>query len=505
MSCVVEYLSLACTGTGQATFYNSREEQVAALEALHGRMLAEQRETYGLSALLPINDRNRQLVLANLLAAPQGRVDPDLEWRVVMAIAEQLPFNRLLDGFLALEANNARVRRLGRWIWERADAYRVIKYREKLRRVLRHCHIAEGDDPAKAELHRWAFGRVRKASDVLHCELLDARLRAVHDPEALYTLPFDVARDLAVSQHKLDVKAFTEAYAERGRLTRKEGLRAAARADVAVDFRRYNLLELLQHRFRQPETAEGMADALEAAARKAAAGLRLPGKVALVVDNSASALGSGERLYQPIAAIEAAVRMYLAVPGTEVRVFTSGPAFAGVSGATVRDNAAPMPRDAALRAEGASDLATPLAAALAWRPRAIVILSDGYENAPAGGVARLLQLPVVRASGIAMVHLAPVVAAESGGVRRLAPELPSYGFAQPEQIALMAMLAAARHDPSVLTSFFDAVGRALKGGDVHVARALAGFRRLPGAVGGEHDGAAADQPGAGAAADRQPA
>lgn len=242
------------------------------------------------------------------------------------------------------------------------------------------------------------------------------------------------------------------------------------------------------HRFRHPESAAAMAEALDAAARKAAAGLRLPGKVALVVDNSASALGSGERLYQPIAAIEAAMRMYLAVPHTQVRVFTAGPAFEG-----------------ALRAEGPSDLATPFAAALAWRPRAVVFLSDGYENAPAGGVARLLQLPVVREAGVALVHLAPVAAAESGSVRRLAAEIPSYGFAQPEQIALVALLAAARHDPTVLTAFFGAVDHALKGGEIHVARALAGFRRLPGAAGGEHDGAAAGQHDARAAADRQPA
>lgn len=316
MNLLPEYLSFACTGTGQATFYNTKQEQEAALSQLHMAALAENRRIYSLSALLPINDRSKQLVVLNLLKHGKQRQDSELEWQLIQAVAQILPFNRTLNLFAELQQqgiNNARTRRLGNWLWQRyGNAFRVIKYRSKFRTMLRHCHVPEGSHPAKAELHRWVFGKLNQPALVQHNQLLATRLVALHDYEAVFALPFDIARDIAVCQHQRLASEFTQEFAKRGKLTRKEQLRAQSTAGVEVDYRKFSLLELLRHLYQHPMEWEQIAPVLNEKARQLAGKLYLPNKVALVIDNSQSAVGSVERLYHPLAVIEAIARICLA-------------------------------------------------------------------------------------------------------------------------------------------------------------------------------------------------
>ena len=262
---LVDYLTLACTGTGQATFYNAAEDQEQALESAHAELLKSDRRIYGLTAALPVNDRSRQLVLRNLLGSGKGCTDGHLEGQIVGMVARELPFNRVLNLLGELKerkVNNARTRGLGRRVWGQVDAYRAIKYRDKVRAVLRHCHIPEGDDPARAELHRWVFGKLTRADEVAHNPKLASRLRAGSDYGALFDLPFDIARDIAVASHGKKPDEFEREFTAAGKaeaetpgaaVTRKESLRARSHTgDTAVDFRRFSLQELLLHAHRNP-------------------------------------------------------------------------------------------------------------------------------------------------------------------------------------------------------------------------------------------------------------
>lgn len=475
MNLLLEYLSFACTGTGQATFYNTKQEQEAALSRLHTAALAENRRIYALSALLPVNDRSKQLVLLNLLIAGRQRQDAELEWQIIQAVAQTLPFNRILNLFVEMQqlgVNNARTRRLGKWLWNRyGDAYRAIKYRSKFRALLRHCHIPEGSNPSIAELHRWLFGKLSQADQVQHNPLLAARLAASHDYEAVFALPFDIARDIAVCQHKRKPDEFTQEFANRGKLTLREQLRAQSTAGVEVDYRKFSLLQLLRHLYQHPLEWESIAPVLDEKAQQLAEQLRLPPKVALVVDNSQSAIGSQERLYYPLAVIEAIARLCLAVKNSDVQAFYVG-----------------VPMDGSwLKAQGGTELRQPLAQALAWRPDLVLILSDGYENTSAGSVAQMLNTTAVKNSRIAIIHLNPVSAAETGGLRRLADNVPTFGLSLPEQLPLFALLGQAYTQPGVLEAFFDRIEQALKEGDYHAARLTAGLSRTTTADGGEHD------------------
>ena len=157
-------------------------------------------------------------MLRNLLGSGKGCTDSRLEGRIVGMVAGELPFNRVLNLLGELKerkVNNARTRGLGRWVWGQVDAYRAIKYRDKVRAVLRHCHIPEGDDPARAELHRWVFGKLTRADEVAHNPKLASRLRAGSDYRALFDLPFDIARDIAVASHGKKPDEFEREFAGR--------------------------------------------------------------------------------------------------------------------------------------------------------------------------------------------------------------------------------------------------------------------------------------------------
>ena len=481
---LIQYLSTACTSTGQATFYNTREEQAAALAELHCGVLTEDRRAYMLSAVLPINDRNRQEIVYNLIASGERSTDRELENQVIQYVTRELPFSRSLKLLVRLcraKVNNARLRRVCREFWsQHGDAYRAVKYRSKYRIVLRHCHIGEGSDPVQAEVHRWIFGRLRNADDVQYNEVLRSRLMAVKDLEACFQLPLEIGRDIAVSQHGVKPTEFTEQFAgksgtetaaaivAKGRVTRKQSLIANRQAGTQVDFERFGLIELLQHGYRvrddreNPEAFAAIASELFAAldlqARKLARNLQLADNVHVIVDNSGSAHGSDERAYHALAVVEATARVLQAVAELNESSVTCH--YVGAAGG----------KNELLTAAGATDLRRPLARALAARPDLVVILSDGYENVTAGGVAQILATRAVRESGIAVVHLNPVAAVEAAGVRKLADSLPTYGVAGPEQISISLLLGEAVVNPQRLIALFDRIENALKGDQNEIAR-----------------------------------
>lgn len=469
---LVEFLSVACTGTGQRTFYNTRKEQEAALGGMHQRLLASDRRTYALIAGFPINDRNRQLICENLLSSAKEASDLDLEDHVVAYVMQQIQFNRVLNMLCELvdqKVNNSRTRRIIRFVWKvLIDEYRAIKYRDKVRRLLRHAHIPErytspNEVPEwKVELHQWIYGKITRPSQVKHAPKLKARLRARTEYEAIFELPFDIARDIAMCQHGKTAEQFAKDFAgtqvkeAKGKATRKETMRAkSASKDVVVDYRRFDLIELLNRLYRNPDEYGEIASVLDMKAAEVAQTVQLPERVALVVDNSRSSQGSGERLFHPVAVMEAVVRVCKAMEDTDATVFYVGPEM-----------------DRWLKAEGASNLRMALARALASRPELVLILSDGYENVRAGSVSQILQTKAVKNSGIGVVHLNPVTAAETKDVRRLASDLPTYGLLGPAQLPLTLLLGQAEANPELLAPLFDALESAFKDGDYKAVKSV---------------------------------
>jgi hypothetical protein len=124
---VASFVDTAATALGRATHYNSREEQQKAELSAHDALLRLDRGLYTLLLTLPgVMDRARQVGIRNLLSVSQDGlsrlVDPALERRLLRALLDELPPQRIFKLFEALrvgsveegivKANNARTRKL---------------------------------------------------------------------------------------------------------------------------------------------------------------------------------------------------------------------------------------------------------------------------------------------------------------------------------------------------------------------------------------------------------
>ncbi len=109
----------------------------------------------------------------------------------------------------------------------------------------------------------------------------------------------------------------------------------------------------------------------------------LEASIALVLDLSGSAASSGERLYHP-----AALGLALA------RIIQRGVRAVSlhlVGGTTDAEGSVSLASGALPRPQGASDLATGILEAARQRPRAILVITDGYENLRQGDAADVVR------------------------------------------------------------------------------------------------------------------
>jgi hypothetical protein len=100
---------------------------------------------------------------------------------------------------------------------------------------------------------------------------------------------------------------------------------------------------------------------------------------------------------------------------------------------------------ALVRPRGATSLAEPLLEAIASEPEAIYVLSDGYENRPAGRFSELVAALRAMGIGTPILHLNPVFAGESKGVRSLG--VPTLPVSSPEALGISFVRGLLEADP----------------------------------------------------------
>lgn len=473
---LVQFLEVASTNIGQSTFYNTKDEQLAQLMTLHTNLLLINRRYYSLTGLLPINDYSKTMILRGLLATGKSRnpEDETLEWNLIEAIADELPITRLLRFFVediaknnadtgAKRLNNSRVRRFGQRIWDKANAYQVIKYHDKYKTIIRHCRLnpekVKGKE--KLELQNWLFGKIKNPNQAVKCDLLSKRLLASKgDRQALMKLPFDVAEGIALSQFKMKKEEFQIAFSEKGKGSKKEVMRSRSQTGktIAIDFSKYDLLELIRYAQNHREEWQKIHPHIKNAAQKLAVNLILPEKTALVIDNSLSMKGRETRNYYPIAFAEAITRVCLAVE-SKVKLWFTHPI---------------QPDAGAFTVGGATDLRLPLAKAISSLPDAVIIISDGYENQSSGTVEAILNTKAVKNSGIGFYQINPVAANESqSATKTLASTIKLIAMSNLKQFPLALLLAQLKDNPDLLINHLDRVYQALQSGNIREAKAIA--------------------------------
>ncbi|WP_405897425.1 hypothetical protein OG242_07670 [Streptomyces sp. NBC_00727] len=453
---VLLFVNAAITATGQREFRSEAYRQRLSLDFLHEYVRVNYRRVCAASLALDINDHNAVRVVRGLLEHA-GEASPEqkrTEGQLIAARLAKLPPQRVYRLFRELRAakvNNRRTRAITRdWLAARPDAaHDAVKYRARLKTAVRHAHL-----PLDGELGPFLF-RPGTLPRYEH-RLLDAWRRAHYEQGAVGELPFTVAEGFA-ARHGMEREAFVERMAPR--MTRLERLRTQgqrasgadgppADADLTVmPLTRLALYVLSLDREARVRRRAELTGALRAAARRAAgphAGSW--GRVAAVLDDSYSSSGSGEKRRRPLAVALACHFLLeaLAAPGAYTPLWTTG-------------TGDPL----LVRPWGPTPLGTRIIDALEHGPERLVIVSDGWDNAPpglAGEVLRVWRTRLDRDRRTAVVHVNPVYDADGFDVRRLSASVPTAGIRDAEDLPALveiAQFSEGRTGPAELYAYLD--------------------------------------------------
>jgi hypothetical protein len=267
--------------------------------------------------------------------------------------------------------------------------------------------------------------------------LLKAFAAARADLAAGAALPVEVLEGIRSRFHTGTPHAqVLEIAAAAGTITQgqKLGMQRAAQAaglEVAFDPARQDMVKLYVYALETGGMTAEVRAALDAKARAAAAALPVRyARVGVVLDASASMAGSAAQKFRPLA-VALAMRDVLAASAP-------GAAFVAATG--------PTDEFGMVAPAGDTALAGLLVRALKRHPDAVYVLTDGYENAPAGRVDEVLR--AVRGLGVTtpVFQVSPVLGAEAGGLRRLSDEMAPVPVARPEAVGLGMVRAALTAD-----------------------------------------------------------
>lgn len=433
---VVMFVNAAIASTAQREFRDDAGAQRMSLGFLHEYVLGNYRDLYAATLALDINHFNAAKIVTNLLrtASAADSRQRTTEGRLIAARLRQLPPQRVYGVFRELRrlgVNNRRSRAIMRdWVARRPDpAFDAVKYRRSLSVVARHAHL-----PLPGEVGTVLFDwRQPKRYET---PILEAWRRAHYEQRALYELPYTVAEGLA-AHHGIDRARFLTGIAPK--LTDRERMRlqsSAAQHDVGavvMDLAEAPLTRLAVYALSlpRPERArrrDELTQALHTAARRAArrqAGTW--GRVVAVLDDSYSSSGSGTKRRRPLA-VALATHYLLAALAREY------------VGLWLTHRGDPL----MVHPIGATALGARIVDGLEHRPDRLVIVSDGWDNAPPGQAAEVLRVWTTRLDTdrrTSIVHLNPVYDSDTFDVRRIGPGVATVGVRDAEDVAALVELA----------------------------------------------------------------
>jgi len=484
---VTSFLDAATTSMGRASHYNTREEQQVAELASHMNLMGMSRDLYAVLLALPgITDRSVQVGMKALLSTPRNGameefLNPAMERAVLYHLIQSLPaprMLRLMDAFrfgseeLGLKkANNARTRKL--ILRTLLSSPRLplwaVKYRSKVASALTHAWgqkmssalraiLSKGEWDAKekgivaalidqyaksgqTKTVRECVGFVFGNREGLTVPMLRAFVEAKTDLKAGARLPMEVLEGIRATYHKgVSKDEVLKLVSKGGKMSSGQKMAAqrkakAAGVEVKLDPTKYDAVRLYLYAFEMGLT-EDIIKALAEKALKAAAGFPARyTKVGIVVDASTSMAGDKTQPLCPMAATLAMRDMLQHVGDEAVTRYVGGQMGEG------NDLVRPM---------GDTALADCLVEVLMEEPGAVYVLSDGYENAPAGRFAEVMSH--IREIGIEtpVYHLNPVFAAEATGVRELAATMvPTMPVQSPASLGATIIRGLIENEPLV--------------------------------------------------------
>lgn len=466
----VHFINAAVSATSQEEFYDSAGQQSLSLSFLHEYMRINYPLVYVKCLAAGINHHNQGRIIINVmfngLNSGEYKHHRSEIYDYIMAALISMPPQRAMKILMVLvrrRVNNRTMRRLIHdFLTARPDPiFDAVKYRSKVKVLARHAHLRLNDLFNRGtEYNEFLFDpkRMRKFETPLF-----EKYRAAHfAKDAVYDLPYTIAVGLA-AKHKIPADIFMEKI--KPQLTKAENERLGetakrAKVDIGHNLSRMDLTRLaiytlslkIEERIKR---AEEITIAFHIAAKKAARlqPLALP-KTAAILDRSYSTSGSYEKRRRPLA-ISLGVHYLL-------KEVCKNPDKQD----TYKDFwTLDTPDPHLVTAKGQSDLITPLLAALKWGAQQIIIVSDGYENAPPFGVRQLMRVYNKNIASkydakdkVSFVHLNPVFDAATFDLRPISPDIVTMGLRNVQDIFTplnFARFAAGHADIKALEIYQD--------------------------------------------------
>jgi len=476
---LLSFIEMAGTASGQSTYYDSKAGQQKAVIQLHDSLLDANRGLYAAMLTFPgVNDVHKQLGIMRLVGSGIGKgecslMTPEQENRLVGFLIESLPIHRLLKLFGHMRdnrVNNSRARKiiLTTVLNGGSLEFWSVKYRHKMRTALVHAlgrgrasalrAILSKSNMDEKELAFFdsAVGQfvrdpvMRKSAVLKECvcfvlggasasgytvDLIRRYYDARGSLDSGQGLPRETLEGIRATYHKETPKGKV---LELAKTAMSEGDRmrvqkAAKEAGIEVEFdpTKQDIVSLFVYALEM-----GMTDAIREAIFKKAADIArsLPmsyNRVGIVLDASMSMFGSKEAKRRPLA-IALAMREVL---GRMSRDAT----YEKVAGGAEASGCLVYP-------QGDTSLAEALVEVVEKEPDAVFIITDGYENAPAGRVNEVVK--AMRGFGVStpMYQVTSVIDAGAGSVRSLSDEMIPMPVSRPAGIGLAMVRAALEAD-----------------------------------------------------------
>ncbi len=137
----------------------------------------------------------------------------------------------------------------------------------------------------------------------------------------------------------------------------------------------------------------------------------------IVVDASRSMRGHKTQKWRPIAVAMSTVDMLREASDQTTVLYASG---------RVDDENVPL-----ITPDGPTNLAPALVAAVQGEPDTVIVVSDGYENAPAGRVGEVLAHLEKMGVDVPIYQASPVMSAKTVGTRALSDVIPVLPVSKP--------------------------------------------------------------------------
>jgi len=474
----LKFVDVANTSTDRATFYNTKDEQAKSSNSIHQQLYSINRGIYAVSLMLDgITDNSKMVGIQNLLGSAEltdrdrSLLPIDKETEVIAYLLTQLPVQRMLNLYADLKTNrinNSRTRRIIMLSILNSGnlEYWSVKYRNKVKDAIEHATGKRYLSIIKSILEKQEFSTKRlvftqKESDIMknvvfkyvHAQsetyvaeclafILGCKnvytlpiLKSFNDAKTDITkgnkLPREILEGIRSTYHK---NATTKEVLEltKEQLTTKEKMQVQQNAEkhgVKVDFdvTKQDVVGLYIHCYANDnKVTPEILSALKAKAKKSAITSPLSyGKVAILIDGSGSSIGNKTQHLRPIATALAIRDLLAATAETSVIEYAGG---------TVTDDGLVIPN-------GETNLAGGVLRLMKQSPDALFIISDGYENAPAGRVNEVIE--ALRKIGIdtPIFQISPVMAGEVGGVKKLSNHISVLPVSKPEAIGFSMIKA----------------------------------------------------------------